>query len=304
MASWLEISIDAHGDPDALCELLSTLGYGGFVVEDETDFHKFLDENSQYWDFVDEKLETEFAGTSRVKFWLTDDDEGTAHIAELYKKGFTPKVTPVKDSDWENNWRDYYKPLEVGKKLVIVPEWDQFESVRTPVVLDPGLLFGTGQHATTYMCLEALEKVSAPGKKVLDPGCGSGILGITAAVLGCESVTAADIDPKAPEIVKANAALNGCEDKFTIYVGDVVADAQLRKKLGGGYDIVVANIVADVIITLAPHVRGFMAPGSVFIASGIINGREGDVEDALKAAGLNVIDHRTQEEWHCYACSL
>ena len=304
MAGWLEISIDAHGDPDALCEKLSALGYGGFVVEDETDFHKFLAENSQYWDFVDEKLESDFAGASRVKFWLTDDDEGTAHIAELYKIGFTPKVTPVKDDDWENTWRDYFKPLEIGEKLVVVPEWERFESERTPVVLDPGLLFGTGQHATTRMCLETLEKFAAPGRIALDLGCGSGILGIAAAALGCERVVSVDIDPKAPDVVKSNAALNGCEDKFTVYTGDVVADARLRKTLGGGYDIVLANIVADVIINLAPHVRGFMDPGGVFIASGVIDSREGDVEDALKAAGFTIADRRAREEWRCFVCRL
>lgn len=302
MDEWLEVSVNAAGDPDALCEKLEELGVSGFVIEDEADFKRFLDENTQYWDFVDEALEKDFSGTSRVKFWLEDSDESTALIAKLQKLGMNPQVKGVSSADWENKWRDYYKPVEIGEKLVIVPEWEQNESDRTPVVLDPGLLFGTGTHATTRMCLECIENLVTDGAKVLDIGCGSGILGIAAAVLGAGSVTAADIDEKAHEIVPANAALNGCEDKFTVRSGDVIADAHLRKALGTGYDLVLANIVADVIIALAPHVRAFMAEGAAFVTSGIIDGRENEVEAALTAAGFAVEQHRHEEEWHCFLC--
>ncbi len=302
MDQWLEVSVNAAGDPDALCEKLEELGISGFVIEDERDFRRFLDENTQYWDFVDEALEQDFSGTSRVKFWLEDNDESTALIAKLYKLGMNPETKGVSSADWENKWRDYYKPVEIGEKLVIVPEWEQSESDRTPVVLDPGLLFGTGTHATTRMCLECVESLVTDGAKVLDIGCGSGILGIAAAVLGAGSVTAADIDEKAHEIVPANAALNGCEDKFTVRTGDVIADAHLRKTLGTGYDLVLANIVADVIIALAPHVRAFMAAGAAFVCSGIIDGREDEVEQALTAAGFAVEQHRHEEEWHCFLC--
>ena len=302
MDEWLEVSVNAAGDPDALCEKLEELGISGFVIEDERDFRRFLDENTQYWDFVDEALEKDFSGTSRVKFWLEDSDESTALIAKLQKLGMNPQVRGVSSADWENKWRDYYKPVEIGEKLVIVPEWEQNESDRTPVVLDPGLLFGTGTHATTRMCLECIENLVTDGAKVLDIGCGSGILGIAAAVLGAGSVTAADIDEKAHEIVPANAALNGCEDKFTVRTGDVIADAHLRKTLGTGYDLVLANIVADVIIALAPHVRAFMAEGAAFVCSGIIDGRENEVEAALTAAGFAVEQHRHEEEWHCFLC--
>lgn len=302
MDQWLEVSVNAAGDPDALCEKLEELGISGFVIEDEADFKRFLDENTQYWDFVDEALEQDFSGTSRVKFWLEDSDESTALIAKLYKLGMNPQVKGVSSADWENKWRDYYKPVEIGEKLVIVPEWEQNESDRTPVVLDPGLLFGTGTHATTRMCLECIESLVKDGARVLDIGCGSGILGIAAAVLGAGSVTAADIDEKAHEIVPANAALNGCEDKFTVRTGDVIADAHLRKTLGTGYDLVLANIVADVIIALAPHVRTFMAEGAAFVCSGIIDGRENEVEAALTAAGFAVEQHRHEEEWHCFLC--
>ena len=299
---WLEVSVPAHGDPEALCAQLLELGAESFVIEDERDFHSFLENNTQYWDFVDDKLEEDFQGASRVKFWLSDDDEGRAIVARVHKAGLAPEVKTVHDSDWENNWRDFYKPLEIGEKLVVVPEWEAYEGDRVPVKLDPGLLFGTGDHPTTKMCLQAVEEYAGPGKKVLDIGCGSGILGIAAAVLGSECVTAADVDPKAPDIVRDNAALNGVAENFSVFVGDVIADSRLRKKLGGDYELVLANIVADVIIPLAPHVHEFMAPGGVFVCSGIIDGREGDVSAALEAAGLKILRHDHMDEWNAFVC--
>lgn len=302
MAKWIEASINAGGEPDKVCDVLESLGISGYMVEDDTDFHRFLEQNTQYWDFVDEALEQDFAGMSRVKFWLEDSPESSALLGQLHSLGFAPKTKNVQDADWENSWKDYYKPVEIGEKLVIVPQWEQVESQRIPVVLDPGLLFGTGTHATTRMCLKAAEEYAGPGKTALDIGCGSGILGIAAAVLGCERITAADIDEKAPDVVGDNAALNHCRDKFTVYAGDVIADAHLRKKLGGRYDIVFANIVADVILALTPHVRPFMAEGGAFICSGIIDDREQEVEQALIAAGFTIEKHRNEEEWHCFQC--
>lgn len=300
---WLEISVDAHGEPEALCDQLLALGAESFVIEDEHDFQNFLENNTQYWDFVDDQLTEDYHGASRVKFWLSDDEEGRSVLKMVEAAGLAPTVKPVRDSDWENNWRDYYKAIEVGEKLVIVPEWQEYDGERVAVRLDPGLLFGTGDHPTTKMCLKALEDYVRPGGRVLDIGCGSGILGIAAAVLGCGSVTAADVDEKAPEIVPANAALNGAAEKFTVLVGDVIADPRLRKKLGGGYELVLANIVADVIIPLAPHAPGFMADDGIFVCSGIIDGREDEVEAALLRAGLSVLRHDRMEEWNCFVCA-
>lgn len=300
--NWLEISIDAHGDPEALCAQLTELGVESFVIEDEKDFKSFLEENTQYWDFVDDKLEQDFRGISRVKLWVSDDDEGSALAAKLHKLGLSPAVKKVQDADWENNWRDFYKPVEIGKRLVVVPEWETYDGDRVPVKLDPGLLFGTGDHPTTQMCLAAVEQYAAPGVPVLDIGCGSGILGVAAAVLGAKPVVAADVDEKAPEVVGANAALNGVDGVFTVYVGDVIASERLRKKLGGGYGLVLANIVADVIIPLAPYAPGFMAEDGVFVCSGVIDGREDEVAGALQAAGLHILRHDHKEEWHCFLC--
>ena len=242
---WIEVSVPTRSDEiDDVCAQLAELGAGGMVVEDETDFQQFLEQNHQYWDYVDDALEAQFRGVSRIKFYLADDDDGRAQLAAIRAGiGRELTTTTVRDSDWENNWRQYYQPIETGERLVVVPEWlDAPADGRLPLRLDPGLIFGTGSHATTRMCLAALEH--GADRTVLDLGCGSGILGIGALLLGCAHVTGCDIDPKAPEVAAANAALNGFyDDKFTVCAGDILADAGLRRRLGTGYDIVLANIV-------------------------------------------------------------
>jgi ribosomal protein L11 methyltransferase len=151
------------------------------------------------------------------------------------------------------------------------------------------------------MCLEAIEKNAGEGKKALDIGCGSGILGIAACLMGCESCAGCDIDPKAPDVAVRNAALNGIgSERFRVSAGDILSDAGMRKSLGSGYDIVLANIVADGIITLAGIVRDFMAPDAVFICSGIIEGRQEEARRALLNAGFTVTDHQCLEEWPCF----
>lgn len=300
--NYTEVTIECK-NTDEVCDKLTAMGIDGFVIETEDDFKAFLENNRQYWDYVDESLEESYRGVSRVKFYVEDNDEGAALLGRVGEQ-FRITTAPVCDADWENNWKQYYEPLETGERLLVVPEWiDCSEEGRVPLRLDPGLLFGTGSHATTRMCLAALEKYAGAGVRALDLGCGSGILGIGALVLGSEHCTACDIDPKAPDTVMENAALNGIGgDKMQVYAGDIIGDAKLRKLLGSGYDVVLANIVSDVIIPLAPFVRGFMAPGGVFITSGIIDGREDEVAAALRAAGLEIIAHHHEEEWYCFEC--
>lgn len=300
--NWLEVSVPAGGAPEDVIERLEGLGISGFSIEDEADLHAFLEGNTQYWDFVDEALEQRFAGRSVVKLWLPDDEAGRETLAQIEAMGLGCAARPVRDEDWENNWRDYYRPVPVGEGLVIVPEWQDYDGQRRAVRLDPGLLFGTGDHPTTRLCLEAVEQLVQPGCRVLDLGCGSGILGIAAAVLGAEAVTAVDVDDKAPDIVRQNAALNGVADRFAIHVGDVTGSASLRAGLGGGYDLVTANIVADVIIALGPYIGGYLAPAGRFVCSGIIDGREAEVEQALARAGLAICGHTHLDTWHCYIC--
>ena len=301
---WIEAAVATKSEEiDAVCEQLAALGAGGMVVEDEADFQAFLENNHQYWDYVDDELESKFRGVSRVKFYLSDDDEGRA-LLETIRAGIGREITTtcVQDSDWENNWRQYYQPIEIGDKLVVVPEWlETPDDGRIPLRLDPGLIFGTGSHATTRMCLAALEQYAAPGKRVLDLGCGSGILGIGALLLGCDSVAGCDIDPKAPEVAEANAALNGLHaDRFRVCAGDVLADAPMRASLGAGYDLALANIVSDVIIPLSGIVGEFLAPDGVFLCSGIIEGRQDEVAAALRRNGFAILEHFNEEEWHCY----
>ena len=302
---WIEVCINTPREEiDARCEELAALGAGGFVIENEDDFREFLENNHQYWDYVDKELSDSFSGVSRIKTYLSDDEDGRAILAAIRNAYGAVSVSFVEDSDWENNWREYYKPIEIGKKLVVVPEWEEIPAGgRIPLRLDPGLIFGTGSHPTTRMCLAALEDFAGGGKRVLDLGCGSGILGIGALNLGCESCTGCDIDPKAPDVACANAALNAIgSERFRVYAGDILTDASLRSLLGGGYDIVLANIVSDVIIPLSAHVGGFLAEDGVFITSGIIDGREDEVAAAIRSNGFVITAHRCEEEWHCFVC--
>lgn len=302
---YIEVCINTPSEEiDRRCDDIAAMGAGGFIIENEADFQTFLENNHQYWDYVDEELENQFAGVSRIKCYLTDDEDGHEVLHRIRTAYKDVETSFVEDSDWENNWREYYKPIEVGEKLVVVPEWEDIpDDGRVPLRLDPGLIFGTGSHATTRMCLAALENYAGEGKKFLDLGCGSGILGIGALVLGSSYCVGCDIDPKAPDAAMSNAALNGIgSERFKVYAGDIISDASLRRMLGTGYDAVLANIVSDVIIPLSAHVRQFMKSGAVFITSGIIEGRQDEVRAALEANGFEILEHRNEEEWHCFVC--
>ena len=302
---YIEVTVNTPDEEiDLRCEEMAAMGVGGFVIENEADFQDFLEHNHQYWDYVDDELAQKFSGVSRIKCYLTDDAEGQKALRAIRAAYGEVAVAMVEDSDWENNWREFYKPIEVGEKLVVVPEWEPIpEDGRLPLRLDPGLIFGTGSHATTRMCLAALESYVNQNTRVLDLGCGSGILGIGALVLGAKSCLGCDIDPKAPDVVRSNAALNGIgAERLTACAGDILANASLRRGFGGGYQLVLANIVSDVIIPLSRFVRDFLSEDGVFITSGIIEGRQDEVCAALESAGLKIVKHRCEEEWHCFTC--
>lgn len=304
---WIEATVKTSTEEiDALCALLGDLGIDGMVIEDEADFRNFLENNQKYWDYVDEELEQKFSGISQIKFYLADDADGIAKMTQVRAAVSAPITQAfIEDSDWENNWREFYKPIPVGNRLLVVPEWEApEEDSRIMLRLDPGLIFGTGSHATTRMCLCALETLAKPGTRALDLGCGSGILGIGALLLGCDSVVGCDIDLKAPDVAAANAALNDIgADRFQVYAGDVLSDKGMCRRLGSGYDIVLANIVSDVIIPLSGIVSQFLAPDGVFVCSGIIEGRQEEVQAAVEAAGFSILDHRCEEEWHCFTAA-
>ena len=315
--NWLELHIETnHAGLEPVETMLSALGIDGVVIDDETEFQDFLENNHQYWDYVDEGLEKKMQGVSRVTFYLAADEEGFAKMGEVRIALQSLKesrsdcgsllltLENLQDADWENNWKQYYKPMEIGERLLVIPQWEKADGgSRVPLILDPGLTFGTGSHATTQLCLTALEQAVRGGEKVLDLGCGSGILSIAALKLGAASAVAVDIDDKCLDVAYENAALNGIgKDVYTVKVGDVLGDEAMRAELGGGYDIVLANIVADVIIGLAPMVHSLLAPGGLFLCSGIIDDRAEEVAEHLRQAGLEIVTTRSADGWFAYTC--
>jgi len=305
---WLEVAVNTPKEEiDERCEKLAAVGCDGFIIESEEDFNSFIQDNRQFWGVVDEKLQQQYTGVSRIKFYLSDDEAGLEILENVRKiTGEEPEINHVQDSDWENNWREFYKPIEIGEKLLVIPEWENPElNGRIPLILEPGLTFGTGDHPTTKLALINLEKSIRPDDIVLDLGCGSGILSIGAVRLGAKHAIGCDIDPKCSDIAEHNAELNNIgKDKFTVYIGDVLSDEGMRKSLGSGYNIVLANIVADVIIPMSEFVERFIDPNGVLIVSGIIDDRVGDVTEALNKNGFEVVEHISEEEWNSFICKL
>ena len=314
---WLELKIDTSPSGlDAVTELLEQQGVTGVIIDDEADFKEFLEHNRQYWDYVDEALLQEKTGVSRVTFYLERNEAALDVIARVRMamsdlKKARPECGPllltidnVADADWENNWKRFYKPMEIGERLLVVPQWEEArDDGRVKLVLNPGLTFGTGSHATTRLCLQALDKYIRGGEKILDLGCGSGILSIAALVLGAKEAFACDIDEKCVDVAYENAALNGVgRDRYTVRWGDVLTDKTLQAEFGGGYDMVVANIVADVIMGLSDKVRPFLKEGGLFLCSGIIDDRAEEVFTKLRADGWTVIEQHDSEGWYSFLC--
>ena len=315
---WLEITVyTTDAGTDAVCAALNGAGITGLSIEESHEkAYAFLQEAALYWDFADkEKIGTD---TPCVKGYVADCPENlplveAAKAAVERLKTLDLKVdlgsllvtvASVDEEDWANNWKKYYKPLEIGSRLLVLPSWEEKpETERIVLKLDPGMAFGTGAHHTTRMCLEFLEKTVKAGDTMLDLGCGSGILSIAARLLGAVEATAVDIDPIAESIAYENAEMNGIgRDNYHVLIGNLLSDTRLQKRIAGQYPVVAANIVADVIIALAPIARPLVAPGGVFLVSGIIDERTDEVVKALNDAGFAVEEHSRAEGWNAFLC--
>ena len=304
--AWLEITIDtASREVEAVAQALTARGFSDLVIEDQQEFEAFLDENRAYWDYIDESLQQQLRGLSRIKLYLEDTDEASlARLRSYAQEASLPlTVSPLAETDWEQSWKDNYPPQQVGETLVVLPYWlaEEYSGSRRQVILDPGLTFGTGAHPSTQMVMEAMEHTVTSGARCLDLGSGSGILSITALRLGAEKAVGVDIDPKAEDIARENAAYNGfASPAFTALTGNVTADQALMDRLAGErWDVVLVNIVADVIISLAPVLPVFLGENTTLICSGILDTRLKDVTAALTAAGITVEQTRAKEDWRC-----
>ena len=303
--AWLEITIDTASEKiNSVVTVLTAKGFSDLVIEDQEEFETFLEENRAYWDYIDETLQEKLQGLSHIKLYLEDTDTaGMARLEKALKElKLTMTVSPLAETNWEESWKDNYPPQEVGKTIVVLPYWRaEEETDRVKVILDPGLTFGTGAHPSTQMVMEKMEEVVRPGVHCLDLGSGSGILSIAALRLGAESAVGIDIDPKAEDIARENAAYNGFSSpEFTALTGNVTEDKDLMAKLAETeYDLVLVNIVADVIIGLAPVLPEFLTDRSTLICSGILDTRLEDVLSALKNAGLTVTAVKEKEDWRC-----
>ena len=304
--AWLEFTIDtAAANIESVAASLTAGGFSDLVMEDETEFEDFLDQNREYWDYIDEELQQQLQGLSRIKLYLEDTDTaGRDRLEALVAKlGLKMTAAALPDVDYEESWKDSYPPQPIGERLLVLPCWlaDSDSDGRLPVILDPGLTFGTGAHPSTQMVMEAMEEKLPQGGSCLDLGSGSGILSITALRLGAKTAVGVDIDPKAEDIARENAAYNGItHTSFTALTGDVTRDRKLMERLQARqYDLVLVNIVADVIIALSPVLPELLGSESVLILSGILDTRLEDVLAALKKVGLTVTEIRSKEEWRC-----
>ena len=304
--AWLEITIQTTpGEIEQTAAALTAGGFADLVLEDQTEFETFLDENRAYWDYIDEDLQEKLQGLSNIKLYLEDtDNAGMVRLKKLTEKlGLSMTVNALAETNWEESWKDNYPAVELGSRLIVLPYWqaEDYSGDRLPVILDPGLTFGTGAHASTQMVMEAMEKTVQPGFRCLDLGSGSGILSLAALRLGATSAIGVDIDPKAEDIARENAAYNQFfSPAFTALTGNVTADAQMMLQLSAQeYDLVLVNIVADVIIGLSPVLPNFLTERTKLICSGILDTRLEDVLAALQKAGLTVTAIHAKEDWRC-----
>ena len=299
---WTEILVTVSKADAETAEAVATMvADGGLYIEDYSDLEAEVAEIAHV-DLIEKDLLEKPRDTVILHLYLEPGRSPVELTDTLSERlgaagvSFTLGQNTVKQEDWQNGWRKYYHPMEIGKRLAVVPSWQEYETDRVRLILDPGLAFGTGSHETTNLCLEALDGLVKGGERVLDIGTGSGILAIAALKLGAASAEGVDIDPVAVRTAGENADRNGVGEKLTVLVGD------LSEKASGKYDLITANIVAAAIESLAPAVPGLLAETGTFIASGIIDTRKDEVIAAIEKTGLKVTEVREKRGWECLVC--
>lgn len=318
---WIKVTIYTSAEGiEGVTGRLYQLGITGLEIEDEQDFLEFLENNKQYWDYVDEDLVKQKHTETKVSCYVSNDMNGNELLIAIRDSMKEMKdldddnsygrleveIENTSTEDWANNWKKYFHPMEVGEKILIKPEWEELTEPTDRLVfnINPGMSFGTGSHYTTQLCIEALEKYIKPGIKMLDLGCGSGILSILSLMLGAKEAVAVDIDPNAVDTAYENAQMNNIgREHYKVLSGNVVTDKEIQDIISQDkYEVVAANIVADVIIGLAPKAREYMKEGGVFITSGIIEGRQDEVKEALEENGFEIVDIRNRKDWYSIIC--
>ena len=304
--AWLEITVNTTPENvEATAAALTAGGFSDLVIEDQQELETFLEQNRSCWDYIDETLQAQLQGLSQIKLYLEDTDTlGLSRLTALTESlGLSLTANAMAETDWSESWKENYPPVEVGDTFVVLPYWlaEEYAGDRLPVILDPGLTFGTGAHPSTQMVLAAMSQLVRPDSRCLDLGSGSGILSIAALRLGAKEAVGVDIDPKAEDMARENAAYNGfAAPAFTAFTGNVTSDRSLMNRLAHQHwDTVLVNIVADVIISLAPVLPAFLASDTHLILSGILDTRLNDVLSALSAAGITPIQTFAKEDWRC-----
>lgn len=299
---WTDITITVPQKYADTAEAIATMvANGGIYIEDYSDLEQQAWEIAHV-DLIEQDLLDQPRDIVKVHMYLAPD-ENLAEVLPLFRERleasgieYTLSTAGVEQEDWQNAWKKYYHAMDIGKRLAIVPGWEEYQTDRTVITMDPGMAFGTGTHETTSLCLEVLDERVKGGERMLDIGTGSGILAIAALKLGAAEAEGVDIDPMCVRTAGENAERNGVQDRLKVLVGD------LSDKASGVYNIITANIVAAAILSLAPHVPALMAPDAVFIASGIIDTRKDEVLEGLRAAGLDPIEVHEKRGWACIVC--
>lgn len=304
---------------DGITGALEELGITGFMIKDSADFEDFLADKNANWDYVDDELMGLKDAEPCVTVYVHENAQGAETLAgirnlvEGFKRnnsdGFYGNIrielANVREEDWANNWKRFYKPFRVGRSLVVKPSWESVEPREGDKILeiDPASTFGTGQHYTTKMVMELLEDVIKGGERVLDLGCGSGILSIAALLFGAGEAAICDIFENAVNTASENIRNNHFTN-FKAYCGNIIEDEKLRERIGAGYNVICANIVADVIIAMAPLFGGFLAKEGRLIVSGIIDERLEEVKQALMDNKFDIVSEKNEDGWNALLLSM